>query len=105
MNRDFFKKLRNNFLRCWILKVCEQSEKHIDKILNVDEFVKRIFSVIHSNDPIARAITLKTFAAVVCIVPERQQIHHAIRESLDSNDPVEVEAAIYAAMRFASYSK
>lgn len=49
----------NNFLRLCVLKVTQQSEKHLEKILNVDEFVKRIFSVIHSNDPVARAITLR----------------------------------------------
>lgn len=40
----------SNFLRVWVLRVCQQSEKHLDKILNVDEFVRRIYSVIHSND-------------------------------------------------------
>jgi integrator complex subunit 7 len=34
------------------LRVCQQSEKHMDKILNVSEFFKRIFTVIHSNDPV-----------------------------------------------------
>lgn len=49
----------NNFIRLNILRVVQQSEKHLDKILNVDEFLRRIFGVIHSNDPIARAITLR----------------------------------------------
>uniref|UniRef100_A0A9L0TT30 Integrator complex subunit 7 n=1 Tax=Equus caballus TaxID=9796 RepID=A0A9L0TT30_HORSE len=56
----------NNFLRLCVLKVTQQSEKHLEKILNVDEFVKRIFSVIHSNDPVARAITLRDFAVGIC---------------------------------------
>lgn len=54
-----FSAFRNNFLRLCVLKVTQQSEKHLEKILNVDEFVKRVFSVIHSNDPVARAITLR----------------------------------------------
>jgi len=41
-----------------VLRVCQQSEKHLDKILNVDEFVRRIFSVIHSNDPVSKDITV-----------------------------------------------
>lgn len=49
---------RNNFLRVWVLRVCQQSEKHLDKILNVDEFVRRIFSVIHSNDPVSKDINV-----------------------------------------------
>ncbi|CAH2002514.1 unnamed protein product [Acanthoscelides obtectus] len=101
---DVFR-MGNNFLRLCILRVCQQSEKHLDKISNVDEFVRRIYSVIHSNDPIARAVTLRIFGAVAAIIPERQQIHHCIRSSLDSHDVVEVEAAIYAAIQFAAQSK
>ncbi|KAJ8960602.1 hypothetical protein NQ318_013893 [Aromia moschata] len=101
---DVFR-MGNNFLRLCVLRVCQQSEKHLDKISNVDEFVRRIYSVIHSNDPIARAVTLRIFGAVAAIIPERQQIHHSIRSSLDSHDSVEVEAAIYAAVQFAAQSK
>lgn len=50
---------RNNFIRWCILRVTQESEKHLDKILNVDEFMRRVFTVYHSNDPIARAITLR----------------------------------------------
>lgn len=64
----------SNFLRVWVLRVCQQSEKHLDKILNVDEFVRRIYSVIHSNDPVARALTLRTLGSVAGIIPERQQV-------------------------------
>ncbi|KAF7989463.1 hypothetical protein HCN44_008137 [Aphidius gifuensis] len=101
---DVFR-LGSNFLRVWVLRVCQQSEKHLDKILNVEEFVRRIYSVIHSNDPVARALTLRTLGSAAGIIPERQQVHHSIRKSLDSHDSVEVEAAIYAARMFASQSK
>ncbi|XP_025830682.1 integrator complex subunit 7 [Agrilus planipennis] len=95
----------SNFLRLWVLRVCQQSEKHLDKMSNVDEFVRRVHSVIYSNDPIARALTLRTLGAVAGIIPERQQVHHSIRRSLDSHDNVEVEAAVYAAIQFAAQSK
>lgn len=88
-----------------MLRVCQQSEKHLEKILNVDQFVKRIFSVIHSNDPVARALTLRTLGAVACVIPEEQNVHHAIRRSLDSHDSVEVEASIQASVQFAAQSK
>lgn len=87
------------------MRVCQQSEKHLDKILSVDEFVKRLFMVTHSNDPIARALTLRTLGAVAGVIPEKQQVHHAIRRALDSHDTVEVEAAIYASVQFAAQSK
>ena len=50
---------RNNFIRLCILRVAQQSEKHLDKIFTVEQFIRRIFGVIHSNDPVARAITLR----------------------------------------------
>ncbi|XP_053698173.1 integrator complex subunit 7 isoform X2 [Sabethes cyaneus] len=101
---EFFR-IGSNLSRLWILRVCQQSEKHLEKILNVEEFVKRIFMVIHSNDPVARAITLRTLGSVACVIPEKQQVHHAIRNALDSHDTVEVEAAIYASVQFAAQSK
>lgn len=61
--------------------------------------------VIHSNDPVARSLTLRTLGSVACIIPEQQQVHHAIRRALDSHDTVEVEAAIYASVQFAAQSK
>lgn len=95
----------SNFLKLCVLSVVRQSERHLDKITNVDEFIKRIFAVIHSNDPVARALTLRTLGAVASIIPERKQAHHNIRHALDSQDNVELRAAIYAASRFAARSK
>ncbi|KAL4238895.1 Integrator complex subunit 7 [Mactra antiquata] len=95
----------NNFIRWCILRVAQQSEKHLDKILNVDEFLRRIFTVYHSNDPIARAITLRTLGNISLIVAERKNIHHSITVSLDSNDAVEVNAAIFGAQKFSEQSK
>lgn len=95
----------SNFLRVLIFKVMQQSQKHLDKILNIDEFVRRIYSVIHSNDPVARAMTLRTLGSIASVVAEKKDIHHSIRNSLDSHDAVELEAAIYASGRFAAQSK
>ncbi|KAH8270082.1 hypothetical protein KR018_003728, partial [Drosophila ironensis] len=94
----------SNLLRFWVLRVCQQSEKHLDKILNIDNFVRRIFMVMHSNDPLARALLLRTLGAVSRVIPEKQQVHHAIRKALDSHDTVEVEAAIFASSCFAAQS-
>jgi integrator complex subunit 7 len=93
---EFFRLATSNLFRLWVLRVCQQSEKHLEKITNVDEFVKRIFTVMHSNDPVARSLTLRTLGSVASIIPEKQEVHHAIRRALESHDTVEVEAAIYA---------
>uniref|UniRef100_A0A1Q3G3H8 Integrator complex subunit 7 n=1 Tax=Culex tarsalis TaxID=7177 RepID=A0A1Q3G3H8_CULTA len=109
INSSFLKlaelfRIGSNLSRLWILRVCQQSEKHLEKILNVEEFVKRIFMVIHSNDPVARALTLRTIGAVACVIPEKEQVHHAIRNALDSSR-IEIEAAIFASVNFAAQSK
>lgn len=95
----------SNFLRVLILQVMRESEKHLDKIVNIDEFVRRLFAVTFSNDPLARTITLRTLANIARIVSHRKAIHHYIRNSLDSNDEMEVLAAIEAAASFAAQSQ
>lgn len=39
------------------------------------------------------------------IISDRKSIHHSIRDALDSHDAVELEAAIYAASKFAAQSR
>ncbi|KAH9499613.1 Integrator complex subunit 7 [Bulinus truncatus] len=95
----------NNFIRLCILRVTQQSEKHLDKIFSVDEFTRRIFGVIHSNDPVARAVTLRTLGSVASIISEKKNVHHSIILCLDSHNTVEVEAAIFAAEKFSEKSK
>ncbi|KFM66129.1 Integrator complex subunit 7, partial [Stegodyphus mimosarum] len=93
-----------NFHRTLILRVMQQSQKHLDKILNLDEFVHRLYAVIHSNDPVARALTLRTLGNIASVVAEKKSIHHSIRNSLDSHDAVEMKSAIYATGKFAAQS-
>ena len=58
----------------------------------------------YSNDPVARAITLRVLGSIACVASQRKNIHHAIRNSLDSTDEIEVQAAIEAAALFAKQS-
>ncbi|XP_022103792.1 integrator complex subunit 7-like isoform X2 [Acanthaster planci] len=95
----------SNFLRLCVVKVAQQSRRHLDKILNVDEFIRRIFFVIHSNDPVARAITLRVLGSIAGIIAEKKNIHHSIHNGLDSHDRVELESAIYAASCFSAESR
>ena len=66
--------------------------------------MRRITSVCYSNDPVARAITLRVLGSIACVASQRKNIHHAIRNSLDSTDEIEVQAAIEAAALFAKQS-
>ncbi|TRY73744.1 hypothetical protein TCAL_00974 [Tigriopus californicus] len=95
----------SNFIKLCVLSVIQQSHRHLDKITNVDEFVKRIVTVLHSNDAMARALTLRTLGAIAEIIPERKQVHHSIRNALDSHDTVELQGAIFASGKFAAQSQ
>lgn len=48
-----------------MLRVTQQSEKHLQKVTSIDEFLRRIYSVIHSNDPVARALTLRYSGLII----------------------------------------
>jgi len=51
--------LSDNFVRLEVSKVFEQCRRHFHHITSVDEILKRICAVSHSNDPVARAVTLR----------------------------------------------
>ena len=86
----------SNFSRLLVLKVLKECERHLDKILTVDEFVRRIYFVTHSNDPIARSIALRALGSISSVVYDRKNVHHCFRNSLDSTDEIEVNSAIEA---------
>ena len=71
----------SNFLKLCVLRVCQQSSLHLDKVTSVDELVRRIITVINSNDPVARALTLRVLGAIAPIIAERKSVHHKVREN------------------------
>ena len=48
---------------------------------SVDELVRRVVTVINSNDPVARALTLRVLGAIAAIIPERAAVHHKVGAS------------------------
>ncbi|XP_012589656.1 PREDICTED: transmembrane protein 206 [Condylura cristata] len=52
-----------------------------------------------------RQAPLGMLGSLASIIPERKNAHHSIRQSLDSHDNVEVEAAVFAAANFSAQSK
>lgn len=100
---DFFLS-GNNVLRLQIMQVTARSELQLSKISNLDEVIRRIFSVIHSNDPIARALTFRILSSFSELIPNRKDIHHIILSAMDSTDPAELHSGIFAAKKFARCS-
>lgn len=92
----------SNFIRVQICEVLERNQSHLNKIYNVDDFYRNIFTVTTSNDPIARSITLLTLGNIAPIVSGYKSIHHCVSSSLESTVECELKATIACA---ASYVK
>ena len=79
-------------------------EPHFPKILNVDELVKRMLSVMYANDPVARALTLRSLGAMAVIMNSRVDVHQRLKISLEAHEEHELEAAVYATDRVCAIS-
>ncbi|KAG0021962.1 Integrator complex subunit 7 [Entomortierella chlamydospora] len=93
---DYFRQ-SNNIQRHAILQVFKKSQPHLKKVINVEETYKRISPMLQSNDPLARAITLRVLGGMATIVSDRIDVYHNVIHSLDSSEAMEVSAAVYAA--------
>eukprot|EP00124_Ichthyophonus_hoferi_P004436 Ihof_evm2s488 gene=Ihof_evmTU2s488 len=105
LSEVFMEKNTSNFTRYQILQVFQRSELHLGAIYTIDDVIKRVSSVIYSNDPIARALTLRMWGSMAPIIGEHKRIHHSILKCLGSSDQVEIDAAIYATARICTKSK
>jgi integrator complex subunit 7 len=71
---------------------------------NQPQVLRRLLSVGHSNDPLARAITLRTVACFAMDAAERKDAHHTVLNGLRALDNTEAAAALHAADRFCETS-
>jgi len=92
-------------LKLQVIRVIEKNQKHLQKILSVEEICKLIFYNIHSNDSVCRALTLRALADISQIISDQHNVQHSIRLALESHDELEAKQAIYAANKFSSISK
>lgn len=67
-------------------------------------FILCFLAIIVLPDPTVICLC-RMLGSMASIIPERKNAHHSIRQSLDSHDNVEVEAAIFAAANFSAQSK
>ncbi|CAG8543699.1 6690_t:CDS:10 [Funneliformis caledonium] len=83
------------------------SEKHISRnsqSSELDQTIRKIFFLLEnqSNDPIARALTLRCLGCMSVLLIERLDIQHGILQRLDSSVEIEASAAIFAADKLCS---
>ena len=64
------------------LHVFQACERHVQQILNKDEFLRRLTVVLLSNDPVGRALTLRVIGAIAGIVHDRVDVQYRSARSL-----------------------
>eukprot|EP01132_Coremiostelium_polycephalum_P010251 gene10251-12571_t len=102
---DIFRNTNNNLVKHRILKVFQECNREIHKITNIDEILRRIHSVIQSNDPVARSLALRVLGSIPHLIVDKLYIHHSIRQCMQSShDQVEVEATIFIMDRLCEIS-
>ncbi|VDO52723.1 unnamed protein product [Onchocerca flexuosa] len=96
---------RCNELRLCIVRVMGECSTELGLVFSNDEVARRILKVSHSNDPLARSLTLQVLAKLASVVAENKQIHHLIVTSIDSEEIQERLAAIAATEAFVAFSR
>ncbi|UMM18172.1 hypothetical protein L5515_014358 [Caenorhabditis briggsae] len=92
-------------LRVAIARALSQCGTHLTLAFSTPEIFRRILTVSHSNDPNARETVLDVLAELSALLPESNQCHHLIRESLSTNHEGEFRATCHALKSFASLSR
>ncbi|KAJ3161856.1 Integrator complex subunit 7 [Geranomyces variabilis] len=95
----------NNVVRQYIFKVIKHSQSALSTITSAEEVARRISKLLTSNDAVARALTLRVLGFMSVIVIDNIEVHHGVRLLLDSKEPMELGAALFAADRIAFRSK
>uniref|UniRef100_A0A5K3F0T7 Integrator complex subunit 7 n=3 Tax=Mesocestoides corti TaxID=53468 RepID=A0A5K3F0T7_MESCO len=95
----------NNFVRLGILRASTDCRSQLEKLTISDDIVRKLIPLTDSNDPTARALTLRLFGVLSRIVKDNISVHHVLMSKLESHYEVELSAAIWTAYEFASISK
>ncbi|EJD76481.1 hypothetical protein LOAG_16605 [Loa loa] len=94
-----------NELRLCIVRVMGECSTELRLVFSNDEVARRVLKVSHSNDPLARSLTLQILAKLASVVAENKQVHHLIVTSIDSEEAQERLAATVATEAFVGVSR
>ncbi|CAG9540601.1 unnamed protein product [Cercopithifilaria johnstoni] len=94
-----------NELRICIVRVMGECSTELRLVFSNDEVARRVLKVSHSNDPLARSLTLHMLAKLASVVAENKQIHHLVVTSIDSEEAQERSAATVATEAFVGVSR
>ncbi|VDN60008.1 unnamed protein product [Dracunculus medinensis] len=94
-----------NELRLCIVRVMGECKSELQLVFSCDEVARRLLKVSHSNDVLARSLTLHMLAKLAVVTAENKQVHHLIITSLDSDEQQEQLASIIASKEYMRVSK
>ncbi|PIA17367.1 hypothetical protein COEREDRAFT_86354 [Coemansia reversa NRRL 1564] len=100
---DLFRSCTNP-LRYHIAQVFEASRQHLTQITQTEELLKRILTVLYSNDPIARALALRLVGNASIVFAEFPEAQHGVLLRYQSSHPLEIAAAVQTTESMLKYS-
>ncbi|KAJ2616015.1 hypothetical protein H4S08_000976 [Coemansia sp. RSA 1365] len=100
---DLFRSSTNP-LRYHIAQVFEASRHHLTQITQTEELLKRILTVLYSNDPIARVLALRLVGNASIVFAEFPEAQHGVLLRYQSSHPLEIAAAVQTTESMLKYS-
>ncbi|KAJ2807879.1 hypothetical protein H4R20_001095 [Coemansia guatemalensis] len=100
---DLFRSTTNP-LRYHIAQVFEASRHHLAQITQTEELLKRILTVLYSNDPIARVLALRLVGNASVVFAEFPEAQHGVLLRYQSSHPLEIAAVVQTTEAMLKYS-
>ncbi|KAJ2402449.1 hypothetical protein GGI23_000701 [Coemansia sp. RSA 2559] len=100
---DLFRSSPNS-MRYHIAQVFETSRHHLMQITHTEELLKRIISVLYSNDPIARVLALRLVGNASILFAKYPEAQHGVLLRYQSTHPLEIAAAVQTTELMLKYS-
>ncbi|KAJ1664530.1 hypothetical protein IW140_000532 [Coemansia sp. RSA 1813] len=100
---DLFRSSSNS-MRYHIAQVFESSRHHLLQITHTEELLKRIISVLYSNDPIARVLALRLIGNASVLFAKYPEAQHGVLLRYQSAHPLEIAAAVQTTELMLKYS-
>ncbi|KAJ1965253.1 hypothetical protein GGI12_000903 [Dipsacomyces acuminosporus] len=91
-------------LRYHIVQVFEASRHHLPRITHTEELLKRILTVLYSNDPIARVLALRLIGSASVVFAKYTEAQHGVLLRYQSAHPLEIAAAVRTTELLLKYS-
>ncbi|KAJ1799905.1 hypothetical protein LPJ59_001496 [Coemansia sp. RSA 2399] len=100
---DLFRSSPNS-MRYHIAQVFESSRHHLVQITHTEELLKRVISVLYSNDPIARVLALRLVGNASILFAKYPEAQHGVLLRYQSTHPLEIAAAVQTTELMLKYS-